>query len=114
MLIADPLVALAVILIVALRLPAVTLVMVGAAGVVAGVTDCGADAALLPAELIAFSFTEYVAPFVKFDTIIGLVVEAESPIVVSRLATGSTYSVQIKAINAKGVSVASNAVSVTL
>jgi hypothetical protein len=34
--------------------------------------------------------------------------------VVSRLATGSTYSVQIKAINAKGVSVASNAVSVTL
>jgi alpha-tubulin suppressor-like RCC1 family protein len=41
-------------------------------------------------------------------------VSAESPIVVSRLATGSTYSVQIKAINAKGVSVASNAVSVTL
>ena len=52
------------------------LVMVGAAGAVAGVTDCAADATLVPAELIALSFTEYVAPFVKFDTIIGLVVEA--------------------------------------
>jgi hypothetical protein len=41
-------------------------------------------------------------------------VSAATPIVVSRLTTGATYSVQIKAINAKGVSVASNAVSVTL
>ena len=81
MVIADPLVALAVILIVALRLPAVMLVMVGAAGAVAGVTDCAADATLVPAELIALSFTEYVAPFVKFDTIIGLVVEAGSSVV---------------------------------
>jgi hypothetical protein len=52
--------------------------MVGASGAVAGVTDCAADATLLPAELIAFSFTEYVVPFIKFDTIIGLVVEAGS------------------------------------
>ena len=41
-------------------------------------------------------------------------VSGVGPIVVSRLTTGATYSVQIKAINAKGVSVASNAVSVTL
>ena len=41
-------------------------------------------------------------------------VSAESPIVVSKLTTGATYSVQIKAINAKGVSVESNAFSITL
>ena len=72
--------ALAVMLIVALRLPAVTLVMVGAAGLVAGVTDCGADAALLPAELIAFIFTEYGVPFVKPDTKIGLMIDEGSSV----------------------------------
>jgi alpha-tubulin suppressor-like RCC1 family protein len=41
-------------------------------------------------------------------------VSAESPIVVSRLASGATYSVQIKAKNEKGTSVASTAVSITL
>jgi hypothetical protein len=58
----------------ALASAAVTVPMVGAPGGPVGVTDTPADASLVPALFVAVTEQEYVVPFVRFETVIGLAV----------------------------------------
>ena len=68
----PPLLAGAAKLTVALPLPAMALAVVGASGTPKGVTMEGADAAPVPAPLVAVTVQLYAVPLVNPDTVIGL------------------------------------------